>query len=185
VLALGLRGVVVAPDVCQLRALVGTYIGAHLDGALGAHGTWRDNIEDEGLAASAEAYVQEVTAGLTAGGNVPYGGAIEIEAFVRLECLGDFTVRVWAAPGDPLCAAAAGHNEFLHIATYGVGDEVIDLSLRKPLCKSSIERGAILRAPCQLIARPHLTALAMAWAQRPAATENGWPEPVSGQNVEL
>eukprot|EP01046_Picozoa_sp_COSAG06_P064638 COSAG06_NODE_15534_length_1063_cov_3.820539_1_plen_273_part_00 len=61
---------------------------------------------------------------------MPYGGAIEIEAFVRLECLGNFTVRVWAAPGDPLCAAATGHNEFLHIATYGVGDEVIDLSLK-------------------------------------------------------
>ena len=52
--------------------------------------------------------MQEVTAGLTAGGEVPYGGAIEIEAFVKLECLGNFTVRVWAAPGDPSGAAAAG-----------------------------------------------------------------------------
>ena len=31
----------------------------------------------------------------------------------------------------------------------------------------------------------HLSALAMPRKQRPAATENGWPEPISGQNVEL
>ena len=31
----------------------------------------------------------------------------------------------------------------------------------------------------------HLAALAMPRKQRPAATENGWPEPISGQNVEL
>jgi hypothetical protein len=31
----------------------------------------------------------------------------------------------------------------------------------------------------------HLSALAMARKPRPAATKNGWPEPVSGQNVEL
>ena len=41
---------------------------------------------------------------------------------------------------------------------------------------------AVSRAPHAV---PNSEALAMARKQRPAATENGWPEPVSGQNVEL
>ena len=91
------------------------------------HGTFQENIVNEGFTANAHQYIDELRSGRNANGDVPYGGALELEAFVRLSEYGRYTVRVWAAPGDVLGVPQAYHL----VAIYGGNGEVIDLCLKR------------------------------------------------------
>ena len=87
------------------------------------HGTFQENIVNEGFTANVHQYIDELRSGRNANGDVPYGGALELEAFVRLSEYGRYTVRVWAAPGDVLGVPQAYHL----VAIYGGNGDVIDL----------------------------------------------------------
>ena len=73
---------------------------------------------------SVDAYVHELRVGTDMRGETPYGGALEIELFVRV--WEGYCVNVWAAPGDVL---AQGRNEYRLVAVYGDGSQVVDLRL--------------------------------------------------------
>ena len=82
---------------------------------------------NEGFTANVHQYVDELRSGRNANGDVPYGGALELEAFVRMSEYGRFTVKVWAAPGDVLGVPQAYHL----VAIYGGNGDVIDLCLKR------------------------------------------------------
>ena len=92
---------------------------------LGGGVTFRRAIEDavaSGHAGSVDAYLAELRAGRNAAGRVPYGGAVEVDAFVHMHP--EFEVRVWAAPGDALAAVAPGMYVLRSVHSAGDGRRV-------------------------------------------------------------
>ena len=114
--------------VAQLREALAVYLAANLEAAVGMHGSFADAVWDAvrtGCSAnSVDAYVHQLRVGTDVRGETPYGGALEIELFVRV--WEGYCVNVWAAPGDVL---ARGRNEYRLVAVYGDGSQVVDLRL--------------------------------------------------------
>ena len=80
------------------------YLSAHLEDAIGLYGSFEDAVWDAvrtgRMASTVHGYVGDLRTGKDSRGRVPYGGALEIELFVRVWPA--LKVRVWATPGDVL-----------------------------------------------------------------------------------